>query len=536
MEPSFGDLPFLVLKKIFRIMPNLKEAIKCSLVCKNWREAYETMVRPQSLCLHLQAFIPLNHRLFYTNERVDPFAFFKYPDHSQFLRSELAMGHFKQIKKLILFIFYADYALPLFRLREQLNHYESLEHVELQCKTLVQEECEINLPNLKSFWCHHMKFEENAQVVLNTPSLEIMRLVEYSRKCSEDSEGSEDSAEITNFKFQFPEKLKYLEMYNHKTGFKFDIEFPNLECLVFPDTLHSSERVRLFGDDFLESLPSLRFLYFSWFRDLDLPILEEEKRKLNRKDLKICDEWESYKFDYKNWSKYVKDREQLSHWPSEKVVVFDQLIDCKIPLKYFEENYLRVRELKVRQVADQALLVNFLKKVHFQYLVLEYDCNLGQSFLDEVADSVTVSSLSIDECVLNRLSDLSVLSRLNAFCMEVYFQQFRREAVSAVLRNLACARCYYYPYDGFDDEGPDLLLGEDFFRKGYRERQYYDHAVLRAKSEFYCDWCCWISSNDPNHSKKGPMEVTIQHIESHRARNTSYEESEHMRIMTQFSI
>ena len=35
MELSFGDLPYLMLRKIFLMMPNLKEAIRCSLVCKN---------------------------------------------------------------------------------------------------------------------------------------------------------------------------------------------------------------------------------------------------------------------------------------------------------------------------------------------------------------------------------------------------------------------------------------------------------------------------------------------------------------------
>ena len=463
MEPSFKDLPYLVLKKIFRMMPSLREAIRCSLVCRNWREAYEMMVRPQSLCLHLQMFVLLNHRLFHTNERLDPFSFFKHLDHSQFLRSEIAMSHFRQIKKLILFIAYSDYALPKFRLREQLNHYESLEHVELQCPTLVQEECEIKLPNLKIFLCDYIRFKENIQVVLNTPSLEVIRMFEYSRKCPEDSEDSEDSensAEILNFKFLFPEKLKYLEMYNHKTGFKFDIEFPNLECLVFPDVRdnvcdqirNSSENLRLFGDDFLESLPSLRFFYFPGFRDS--PILEEEKRKLNRKDLNICDasqihESFSYKFDYKNWSKYLEHRNELSHWPTAKNLVFNKLIDCKIPLKYFKENYLQVSQLKVRQVPDQALLVNFLKKVRIKYLVLEYDCNLGQSFLDETADSISFNSLALDECVWNRLTDPSVLSRLNVFYMEVYFQQFQRGATLAMLQNPTCVLSCFYPYDGF---------------------------------------------------------------------------------------
>ena len=205
----------------------------------------------------------------------------------------------------------------------------------------------------------------------------------------------------------------------------------------------------------------------------------------------------------------------MTHWPTEKDFVFNKLIDCEIPLKYFEENYLRVFELKVRQVPDQALLVDFLRKVRIRFLCLEHDCNLGQSFLEEIASSVPITTLSMDECVLNRLSDLSVLSRLNVFNLKVHFQQFRLEAASAILRNSTCDWTGFHPYDG---------LYERKTRSGKIRKEpntlNYSHRVYKIEKEFYCEACAWISSKDPNRSED-PMEVTLQHIGGLRMRNLS---------------
>lgn len=83
-------------------MRSLNEAIKCSYVCRNWRAAYE-QIRPEKLFLYFDAFILLNHSLFYTKERVDESHFLRIPSDLQFLSSDAARSHFVSIKKLVIF-------------------------------------------------------------------------------------------------------------------------------------------------------------------------------------------------------------------------------------------------------------------------------------------------------------------------------------------------------------------------------------------------------------------------------------------------
>ena len=211
-------------------------------------------------------------------------------------------------------------------------------------------------------------------------------------------------------------------------------------------------------------------------------------------------------FDYQNWHPLVEYKEQLSYWPSSFNLVFNKLVNCQIPLQYFKENYLQISRLEVRQVTDQPLLVDFLRNVSFGFLELAYDCNLGQSFLDEIASSVSIGNLVLDECVLHRLSDLSVLSRLNTHYFTLHFQQFQREVALAVLRNPACVLLDFECHSGFNDEEDD---GE--IRKMYKKDYSCFHTVYKKKNEFYCKPCMWISSKDPNRSED-QMEVTIQHM------------------------
>ena len=106
------NLPFVVLKKLFKMMPDRNETIKCSQVCRNWRAAYEMAIERESLFLNFEEFLPLNYLLFYTNEPVVESFFLRLPSDPNdpkreleipFLRSDASRVHFANLRKLVIF-------------------------------------------------------------------------------------------------------------------------------------------------------------------------------------------------------------------------------------------------------------------------------------------------------------------------------------------------------------------------------------------------------------------------------------------------
>lgn len=500
------NLPFLFLKELFGMMPGLNEVIRCSHVCRNWRAAYEALVKPETLCLHfekLNRLVPLNHRLFYTNDPVSKFCFLKIArssDELQFFDS--LTTQFLNIKKLIILSPFSSHSYDgkhlkeslKINLKDQLNHFKALEYCEIHCQTMVVEDCEINLPNLKVLcvgWCD---FEaENARIALNTPSLKAMKFTGgwfcfhqrfYLKK-----------ANITQFKFLFPSALRHLEMIIYDPRFKFEAQFENLEVLVFS----RKSQYGPLGGDFLESLPSLKFLFLHWPDDYLLTDLEEAKQKFNLNDLKIFApnifRLTNNKFDYSNWPWYLKQKKQLPYWPGEFELVFDKLVDFQVPLDLFKKNYFETKLIKVRQVDDQLLLVDLLRNVRVAELELEYDCNLGQSFIDQIVDSaIILDTLTLDECVFNRMNDFSGFARLNILHFKLNFQQLQAEAPLAVLRNPLCVSFTFMGYMGLCIETEEDEREEDGEIRKYYNTSYI-HLICRSGNDLKCISCGWTDTN-----------------------------------------
>lgn len=350
------NLPLLFLRKLFRLMPSLNEAIKCSHVCRNWRAAYEAMIKPETLCLDHESYIHVSYRLFYSNDRLFKMQFLRLHQPSiylSFFDSGAAAIHFANLKKLVIF-----YPIQSpnpgfesrckFRFKDQFNAFKSLEYFEIWCDILALEGCQIDLPRLKILsWAG--EFRGAKQIALNTPSLEAMRV--YTDIVPE------NSIKIVNFEFKCPQSLKHLKLNNFETNFKFDFSvFVNLECLVFRyvgENVYQNNRdreIRLFADDFLQTLPNLKFLFFdqSHFEDdVDLPKLIEEKQKFNLKGLKIlpCSRFEN--FSYLNCSRNLQYKHHLKYWPSNFRAVFDHLITSQVQLDHFKEGYFRIGLLEV---------------------------------------------------------------------------------------------------------------------------------------------------------------------------------------------
>ena len=502
------NLPFVVLKKLFKMMPNRNETIKCSQVCRSWRAAYEMGIDRESLYLNFDEFLPLHELLFYTNEPVVESLFLKLPDNPDlpFLHSDATRVHFPNLKKLVIFPFdrnYNHFYEPIceFSFQKQLNCFQMLEHVEIHERRLLTEDYEIALPKLKIFLFVGRFVEENVQIILNTPSLKVLGIPLFK---------------ITNFKFLFPHKLKYLDAKNPGNRFKFDTEFTNLECLVIFSKLRGLDDNEEFrqtyqlGDDFLGSLPNLKFLFVPE-SEADYSALEAEKRKFKLDNLRISDhERDLFEFDYVNWRRYVENIEQLRSWPCGFAVEFSKLLNSKIPIRHFKANHLRISTLGVRQVTDQSLLVEFLKNVKIKYLKLKYDFNLGnQSFFDQIADFLTLKQLSLYESAWTEVSDPSVLSRLNCLEYKLYFSQLPRQVVLAVLTNPSSFLINFYRCSGLEDFNEDLDLLPDFMES-------YFHYIKKKKNVFYCCNCKWTSARDPNCSED-LIGGTIQHVENKRS-------------------
>ena len=523
------SLPLVVLRKLFGLMPSLNEQVKCSHVCRNWRAAFEATMRPESLALFFQKFVPLNYRLFYTNERVPEFSFLRLPCFYDYLHQFLdssASALFANIKKLVVFECYEIHnypKVPALRLQKQFNHFKCLEHLEIVCNMPALEGSEIDLPNLKvlSFWGVRQFDGDDVPIVLNTPRLQALRIYKVI--------GSRQQTTTAHFKFLFPESLRFIEMTNYVENFQFETEFSNLECLVFHLDLQwgANAQVRLFSDEFLKSLPSLKLLFINSLHDsLDSPALDEQQRSFGSKNLKIIrdDRISSHKFDFSNWSRYVQHKQLLRCWPQNEIqLVFDKLLNCRMPLDCFKEGYLKINQLKVRRMVDQPLLVDFLRKAEVRILTLEYDCNLDQSFFDQITESaVTVTYLILQGYDLSRMSDPSVLRRLNMFHFEVYFQEFPRVVALAVLNNPACFLLSFIKFEEFENSFPEEVGEDGELRQ--KPDSLNRHSLRRVRSGFLCESCGWLSTRHPN-GLEDPIRVTFGHIGGERtAQNLTGEE------------
>ena len=187
-----------------------------------------------------------------------------------------------------------------------------------------------------------------------------------------------------------------MEISNQPNGIK--LELANLECLITSNDRFMMPRfdeenfiqTLRFEHPFLKSLPSLKFLFASESGFADRRKFEGEKQAL-LPDLKMFDsvDFWSERFDYQNWGRIVEHWGALSCWPGKFDVQFSKLLECKIPFDYFREAYLRIQRLTVGQVTDERALLEFLRNVPINDLHLDYDFNLGQSFLEEIANFVT---------------------------------------------------------------------------------------------------------------------------------------------------
>ena len=484
------NLPLVVLRKIFDKLTNLNEIIRCSLVCKKWRLAYETIYKPELLCLYTNNFMPLNKKLAFTSGKVTKYNSFHFTN-VKFIDSEITRIHFANIKKLIIFSFGTwqreKFGKPKKSLQSQLNQFKSLEYVEIQDDFFYKSKGKerLNLPNLKILILLIHNNSKN-QIVLNTPSLQVLianRLYEFT--------------------FLFPQQLRYI---NAGLVNKTKNDFVNLKCLrMVADSVNKS-----LNNEFLKNLPSLKFLFLIFrFHTNEPPFqskLESQKWKYNLNDLKIIEHEDL--FDYKNWKKYIELKEQILRWPDGFHINFNELINCKIPFNYFEENYLPIKILKIDYVPDQSQLVAFLKKLDLSRskLILRYGCNLDQDFFDELPSYLSIDTIYIYGDLFYRLSDCTFLSKLNFGSIYFIFCQLPFQAVWNMLKNPSFIITNFYKVK----QSNDLQTDQDKHDCELKYRFY------KNEDSTYGD-CTYGDSNndeeDDSHFQIDEIDDVIRHIE-----------------------
>ena len=460
------NLPIIVLRKIFNKLTNLNEIIRCSLVCKNWRLAYETC-KHELLCLYTSNFEPLNRKLAFTNGKVTNYNSFHFTN-VKFIDSEFTRIHFSNIKKLIVYEYghwqRENFGRPENSLQSQINHFKSLEYVEIQDDYFFKSKDEehLNLPNLKVLIL--LIHTKQNQIVLNTPSLEVLTI------------NSLDEVNLL-----FPQQLKYLTL---NTMWEFQNYFVNLKCLtMFTHTINESLK-----NEFLKYLPNLKFLFIIFDLNTNEPPflnkLESQKEKYNLNDLKVIEHEDL--FDYKNWRNYIELKEQIHWWPDGFDVDFKELINCKVPFNYFEDNYLRVKSLKIGNVPDQSQLVAFLKKIDLSEAVLlfSYGCNLDQDFFDELPSYLSTDFIYIYGDLFYRLTDYTFLSKLNFRKIKFHFYQLPYQVVWNLLKNPSWWFSIYYKFEQFSDLQIDRAIDytHDFVYQLYKNEcsSYNDSIIIES--------------------------------------------------------
>ena len=198
-----NKLPRLVVFKILNYL-NLKEKVQFKSVCKRLNEI--DVFYQNSLCIHQDNY-PFNLTYSVTNKLVG------YHNSISFLNEKFERYDFplKRIKKLYIssIWFLNDLRISL----NKLNYFENLEQLQIEGTGQLDEDTRFSFKQLKILSLNKCTF--NFWLELDCPSLQTF--VCWSN-------------EIQNLKFNYPLKLKSLELFKYDPLIK---RFQNLECLSF---------------------------------------------------------------------------------------------------------------------------------------------------------------------------------------------------------------------------------------------------------------------------------------------------------------
>ena len=243
---TFSDLPIEMKERVFLELP-ISELLRCKQVCKEWR-AFIDSLRYRSLRIVKQNPFHFKYRnLFVLRYKYDPIKTDYHTDCYVHLKTAESLSGlqqepiFQNVKKMITFFTnLSNYDV----LTNFFNNFQKLEELSIFSNYL------LFISNTGSTWKIFLDLKllrkltvdsKDFQFHLKTPNLSSVKMIRN-----------------LFYRFEFPEKLKFLEVDNCEIGTGFPNLFTNLKTLVIQKSL------KVYDDDFLRRMPSLEELFFGF--------------------------------------------------------------------------------------------------------------------------------------------------------------------------------------------------------------------------------------------------------------------------------
>ena len=419
------NLPALALIKILKFL-SLKERIRLSLVCQQWRQVIVSLKRETLFC-HFDVY-PRDLRWSYTNQMVGH-------EHSiqiqslDFLQHELTRLYFGSLKKL--FIFNLDFGRKgVLDFGRYLQHFDQLRQLELNGFNM-KNDTTLHLPQLEVLTLKDVSINNsNFLIYLEAPKLEV--LVCWKK--------------IANVKFlEQPVRLKYLECVNDSHDFQFGLQFPNLQQLNLFDVTGS------ISQNLLQEFPNIKkLMLYNNFTEEDLRRFRD-REEVSRRQVQVLflgfDEVYvkptigfnfTHMLQRRNLESLAGNYSRLNEivpWPTyldynELLLQFHQTVPgC------FLSKFVNITTLHVAKLADYSPLIEFLRACgYLQHLRVTYSL-LPQEFFDSLVDSASIGILEITEEETGNMHNFRFISALKFFQLKVRFGVLPIDLVANRLAN-----------------------------------------------------------------------------------------------------
>lgn len=398
------NLPILIFEHLFPYL-TIKERVKCSLVCKKWRLAYDLIQPSVNLFIYVKRF-PLVRKSTVTNQSIRSQDTLKL---KQFFDYEISRRVLKSLKKLIIFngISFLDPQKKLEYDLSYLNNFTNLEHLEIYVHQRIPEVKEttqtLSLPNLKILIFENFFLYDTFE--LDCPKLEILKTDYFFKK----------------FKIKHTDCIKYLDLtisiYSNTSDSlnKFLNQFKHLEILIISQELFMIKYIvigtRLIDTEFLNGLSKLKLIIV--FTD-NADLFENLKLKKNRENLlnlKIID-YRSALPSFYNWNDY-ENHEYSENYVESLMNLSKSSEVIKLPFDFILNKTLQIKYFSISQKPDDHMsLIKFFKKLGF-LSELRIDCVMDQEFYDLLPESLSIKDLYINLNTFRENIDTNFLTELD---------------------------------------------------------------------------------------------------------------------------
>lgn len=465
------NLPSLCFEYIFQYL-TIKERVKCSLVCKNWRLAYY-LFETSDLCVYEEYFKMRKSIL--TNQLIK---FENSLEENQFFAFEITKKLFKNLKKLILLGLRSDIKFSSFKcdfpfenIIHHLNNFINLEHLEIEYVRFLSEKSQkLSLPNLKVLIFRNSYFQ-CSEIEVDCPKLEILM------------------TDVNFGKINCTNSLKFLDYTYTSTIsdsgiYRLGNKFENLEIIIL-DTNN-----KLISVEFLNDFPKLKLLIV--FTENDWIIRKLNLLKLNNSfELKIFKRMKVINFqpifDLPNHLTYIRtlimeanEEQNPKNWMKYLMNLSKSPKIVKYSVVSILNKTYRIMSIYLNfKIDDYMSLIEFIKKIGFLESFEIFFFDLDQKFYDMLPESLSVASMVFYESIFETNIKLDFLSKLDVYeiicctspCFyNVRFNDHMRSFYSFLRIILSNNRLQFF---GCDDIVPEFAIKRE--KNGFKVNYFYQN-------------------------------------------------------------